>query len=161
MTPARLREGHDSIESLLRLPEGLEPGRYVVQCEALIRKNGKARAFICYTQELQWHPVVASVQAAGRKARFVPATRDGAAIAVYEFSWGGKALCMVKGRLLIWQKMQIDEQGNVSEYMLTDATNAEPWMLKRLDAGVRRMQFMPGLFEGKPVPMHYLEPAFN
>ena len=201
ITPARLREGPDSIESLLRLPEGLEPGRYVVQCEALIRKNGKARAFICYTQELQWQPVVASVQAAGRKARFIPATRDGAKVAVYmlvmvqidmtdrgplvlvvpnngvesaryglfytapqrfnEFSWGGKALCMVKGRELIWQKMQIDEQGNVSEYMLTDTTNAEPWMLGRLDAGVRRMRFMPGLFEGKPVPMLYVEPAFN
>jgi hypothetical protein len=201
ITPARLREGPDSIASLLRLPEGLEPGHYVVQCEALIRKNGKARAFICYTQELQWQPLVASVQAAGCKARFIPATRDGAKVAVYmlvmvqidmtdrgplvlvvpnngvdsaryglfytapqrfnEFSWGGKALCMVKGRVLIWQKMQIDEQGNVSEYMLTDTTNAEQWMLGRLDAGVRRMRFMPGLFEGKPVPMLYVEPAFN
>jgi hypothetical protein len=202
MAPARLKDGPDSIESLLRLPEGLEPGRYIVQCETQVRTNGKARQFICYAQQEQWLPAVAPVAAAGRKARFIPATRDGAKIQVYmlimvqiditdrgpkvltvpnngadsaryglfytapqrfnEFDWGGKSLCMVRaGSVLIWQKMHIDEQGNVSEYLLTDASNAAPWMISRLDAGVRRMEFMPGLFQGKPVPMFYIEPAFN
>lgn len=200
-TPARLREGPDSIESLLRLPEGLEQGRYIIQCEALVRENGNTRKFICYSAHEEWRPIVLAVAAAGRKAKFIPATRDGAPAQVYmllmvridvtdrgplvlalpnngveaqryglfyiapqrfnEFGWGYKDVGMEVGRVLIWQKMHIDEHGNVSQYVLMNASDTAPYFVERIEVGVRRMKFMPGLYEGKPVPMYYVEPAFN
>jgi len=75
--PARLTEGPDSIESHLRIPEGVPPGRYVVQCEAWLRRSGKVRTFLCYSAEKKHGPLVTAVALAGRQARFVAATRDG------------------------------------------------------------------------------------
>jgi hypothetical protein len=144
---------------------------------------------------------VNAVAAAGRRAKFVPATRGGKAAAVYmlvmvridvtageplvlavpnngveserygllytapqrfnEFTWGRKDLWSETGRVLIWQKMRIDEHGKVSEYHMTNASNAPAYLVEQIERGVKRMEFMPGLFEGKPVSMRYVEPAFN
>ena len=81
-TPARLTEGPDSIESKFRLPEDLKVGRYIVQCEAWLRRSGRVRTFLCYSTEQSQRILVSAVARAGRQARFVPATRDGKAAEV-------------------------------------------------------------------------------
>ena len=80
ITPARLIDGPDSIESQLRLPQDLTPGRYVVQCEAWIRRQGRIRAFICYSSDPEDRDLVNAVARAGRQSKFVSATQDGRTI---------------------------------------------------------------------------------
>ncbi len=200
-TPARLIEGAGSIESLLRLPEGLQPGRYVVQCEAWIRRRGRVRSFLCYATKEAHRPVVKAVSYAGRKARFVPATRDGKKEEVYmlvmvriditeqgplilvvpndgveagryglfytapqrfnEFVWCAPGRPIRTSDILMWQQMQIDEHGKVVEYKLENVAKVPEWFVGRIEAQVQRMDFMPGYFNGKPVPMHYVEPVLQ
>jgi len=35
------------------------------------------------------------------------------------------------------------------------------WLVKRIEAQMKRMEFMPGYFEGKPVEMFYTEPVYD
>jgi hypothetical protein len=83
-SPAQLREGEGSIESKLHVPNGLEPGRYDVYCEARVIENGTARNFVCYSPDgsSPWM-LVDAIRKAGRLARFVPATRNGKPAQVY------------------------------------------------------------------------------
>jgi hypothetical protein len=196
--PARLTEGPDSIESHLRIPEGLLPGRYVVQCEAWLRRNGKVRTFLCYSAEKTHGPLVAAVARAGRQARFVAAMRDGKPAEVSmqvmvriditsqgplvlavpnngveaerygllytapqrfnEFIWHGNHDPLKSSDILLWRKLRIDEQGKVIEYRLENVGNVPQWFVDGLAEQVERMEFMPGYYEGKPVPMAYIEP---
>lgn len=75
-TPARLSEGKRSIEALLRLPK-LEPGTYVVHCEAVVRKSGAIKHLTCYSENDLPKDLPRRVAASGRSARLIPATRDG------------------------------------------------------------------------------------
>lgn len=201
-TPARLVEGADSIESLLKLPESLEPGRYEVPCEAQIRSRGRARSFICYYKDNAPRALVKAVTLAGRQASYVPATREGVAVDVYmlvmlridttvrdplilavpnngveaarygllytapqrfnEFQWHGSELAGDSGRVLMWQKMHIDEYGKIVDYQVTNASNAPPYLVSRIENQIPRMDFMPGYTaDGKPVPMFYIEPVLD
>ena len=196
--PARLTEGPDSIESHLRIPEGVPPGRYVVQCEAWLRRSGKVRTFLCYSAEKKHGPLVTAVALAGRQARFVAATRDGKPAEVSmqvmvriditsqgplvlavpnngveaeryglfytapqrfnEFIWHGNHDPLKSSDILLWRKLRIDELGKVIEYRLENVGNVPQSFVDVLAGQVERMEFMPGYYEGKPVPMAYIEP---
>jgi len=198
-THARLTAGPHSIESLLRLPKWLQAGRYTVQCEACVRSSGRTRWFVCYSADEGQSALAKAVAAAGRRAKFVPATRAGVAVDVYmqvmvridstqreplilavpnngveaerygllysgpqrfnEFTW--MYLTLQPGRILLWQKMRIDEHGKVLEYVVTNVSDAPNLLVERIEEQVKRMEFMPGYFEGKPVPMSYVEPWFD
>ena len=82
LTPAGLTEGPHSIESLLRIPDGLELGRYEIHCEAWILTHGHVNRFICYYDK-GTPALLRAVARAGRAAKFVPATRDGKPAEVY------------------------------------------------------------------------------
>jgi hypothetical protein len=58
-------------------------------------------------------------------------------------------------------KMHIDEHGNVLENRVTNVSDAPEFFVERIKEQVQRMEFMPGYFEGKPVPMFYVEPVFD
>lgn len=200
-TPARLADGPDSLESRLRLPEDLPPGRYVVHCEALIRRNGHVDLFLCYMTDRPNRALVNAVVGAGRRAKFVPATRDGKSAAVYmvvmvridvtdqgplvlavpnngveserygllysapqrfnEFTWNPGQEPFRTGDVLLWQKMRIDEHGKVLEYQVTNPSGVSQYFVTRIERQIERMDFMPGYFEGKPVPMLYVEPILD
>jgi hypothetical protein len=199
-THARLTDGPDSIEKLLRLPDGLQAGRYVIQCEALVGKKGRTRRFVCFSTQGGQNALIKAVRQAGQRAKFEPATRAGKKVDVYmlvmvridtskseplilavpnngveagryglsysapqrfnEFIWNGKTW-MRSGRVLLWQKMRIDQDGKVVESAVTDASGAPDWLVKRVEAQMKRMEFMPGYFEGKPVEMFYAEPVYD
>ena len=160
LTHARLTEGPYSIETLLRLPKGLQPDRYVVQCEALVGRKGRTHRFTCYSAQERQRALIGAVRAAGRQAKFVPATRAGVTVDVYmlimvqidttqreplilavpnngveaarygllysapqrfnEFTWSAETWGRRSGRVLLWQKMQIDEEGKVLECVVTN-----------------------------------------
>jgi hypothetical protein len=63
--------------------------------------------------------------------------------------------------VLVWQEFWIDEHGNVTDSRLTNASGASGAVMKEVGKSARKMQFMPGFFEGKAVPMHYREPAYS
>lgn len=200
-TPARLTDGPDSIESQLRLPKDLLPGRYVIHCEGSIRKNGRVDIFLCYTNDKPNRALVNSVVRAARRARFVPATRDGRTAAVYmvvmvriditdqgplvlavpnngvdaerygllysapqrfnEFIWNASAPTHLENGILLWQKIRVDEYGRVLEYEVTNPSGVAQYFVTRIEQQIERMEFMPGYFEGKPVPMLYVEPVLH
>lgn len=196
-TPARLIDGADSIESRIRLPEGLQPGRYDIKCDAWVRRSGRVRSFLCYAPEEPLLPLANAVGFAGRGAMFAPATRDGKAAAVYmpvmvrieinnsgskvlavpnngveteryglfytapqrfnEFTWNARQRTFFSHRALLWMKLSIDEHGKLVDYLVTNVSNAPSYMVKRTELAIQRMEFMPGYFEGKPVPMFHVE----
>ena len=77
-----------------------------------------------------------------------------------EFSWGSAYEGAPPGTL-IWQELWIDEHGNVTKSQTTNASGARVKDVEAVRRSVENMQFMPGFFEGKPVPMRYVEPAFS
>ena len=205
-TPARLREGEYSIESLLKVPEGLEQRRYDVHCEVRVQMTGRPRSFSCYALDgTVPRSLIKAVSRAGMISRFVPATRDGEPVAIYmvlmvrvlvtgneslvlvlpnngtehglyglfyiapqrfnEFYWGTGLEPYFSSRrstpnVLVWQEFWIDEHGKVTKSRLTNTSNATRAVIKEVSDSAARMQFMPGFVEGKPVAMHYMEPAY-
>lgn len=200
-THARLTEGPGSIEGLLRLPKGLQADRYVVQCEAWVGRKGRTQRFACYSAHDGQDALVRAVKAAGRRAKFVPATRAGVTVDVYmlvmvridttqeeplilavpnngveadrygllysapqrfnEFTWHDDNWGWRPGRIPLWQKMRIDEYGKVLESRVINASGAPNLLVERIEEHAKRMKFMPGYFEGKPVEMFYTEPVFD
>jgi len=63
--------------------------------------------------------------------------------------------------VLVWQELWIDEHGKVTDSRLTNASGASVNVLRGVRESMQSMRFMPGFFEGKPVPMHYIEPAYS
>lgn len=83
-SPARLVVGDTSIEERLQIPRNLEPGRYAVHCEASIRRTGLPGVVYCYLMEGPApKSLIKSVTSAVRRARYVPAVRNGERIDVY------------------------------------------------------------------------------
>ena len=78
-----------------------------------------------------------------------------------EFVWNSRSLNGAPEGTLIWQDLWIDEHGNVTDSKVTNATGAPNVDVKAVRRSVENMQFMPGFFEGKPVPMRYREPAYS
>jgi hypothetical protein len=144
LTPARLTDGEYSIEQLVRLPKDLQPGHYEIHCQAAVRRQGRAQSLICYHPDKSLRHLVGAVAVAGRRARFVPATYDGATVDAF-------MLLMVR----------IDERGKILESQVTDASNASQILLEAIRKDVQRMYFLPGYFDGKPVPMSYVEPVLE
>jgi hypothetical protein len=199
--PARLVEGPKSIESLLRLPKDLQPGRYEIYCEAWVRRQGVSKSFTCYRNDDSPRTLLKAVGAAGRKAKFVPAMRDGVAVDVFmvvmvridvtaqgplvlvvpnngvererfgplytapqrfnEFMWDGHSGPYRGSRVLLWQKMRIDEHGKVLDCTVTKVADVPESFVRNIENQVRRMQFMPGYVDGKPTAMRYIEPVLD
>lgn len=205
-SPARLREDEESIESNLRVPDGLEYGRYDVHCEVQVLPNGLPFDVTCYALDSAVpEKLVDAIRRAGQRAKFVPAVRSGKPAQVYmvlmvrtligrgeplvlvlpnngvehrryglfyiapqrfnEFSWGPAyeylpSMGVKREDTLIWQEVWIDEHGNVTKSKITNASGASVKDVDAVRRSVEKMQFMPGFFEGKPVPMRYMEPAF-
>ena len=63
--------------------------------------------------------------------------------------------------VLVWEEYWIDEHGKVTDFRLTNASGASPAVLKAVGDSTARTQFIPGFFSGKPVAMHYIEPAYS
>ncbi|MDY6945240.1 MAG: hypothetical protein SXG53_05950 [Pseudomonadota bacterium] len=82
-TPARLTLGEDSIEELIRVPDGLALGQYKIFCEAIIAATGATQGFYCYSAAGTPVTLVNAAVRAGEKASFIPATLDGQKQAVY------------------------------------------------------------------------------
>jgi hypothetical protein len=83
-----------------------------------------------------------------------------------EFGWGtGEEVYFNSKRsspeVLIWEELWIDEHGTVTDFRLTNASGASIAVEKAVRDSVAKMQFMPGFHEGKPVAMHYIEPAYS
>jgi hypothetical protein len=77
-----------------------------------------------------------------------------------EFTWEGKTW-LKHGRVLLWQKMHIAADGQVLESQVTNSSDTPDWFVKRIEEQMKRMQFMPGYFQGKPVEMFYTEPVYD
>ena len=200
-SPARLREDEESIESGLRVPDGLEWGRYDVHCEVRVLSSGIPFDVTCYALDSAVpQKLVDAIRRAAQRAKFIPARRDGKPAQVYmvimvrtvigrgeplvlvlpnngvehkrlglfyiapqrfnEFSWGFAYEGSPPGTL-IWQELWIDEHGKVTKSQTTNASGARVKDVEAVRRSVANMQFMPGFFEGKPVPMRYVEPAFS
>ena len=201
-SPARLREDEESIESILRVPDGLEWGRYDVHCEVRVLSSGIPFDVTCYALDSAVpKKLVDAIRRAGQRAKFIPAMRNGIPAQVYmvimvrtvigrgeplvlvlpnngvehkryglfyiapqrfnEFSWGPAYEGAPSAGTLIWQELWIDEHGNVTKSQTTNASGARVKDVEAVRRSVENMQFMPGFFEGKPVPMRYVEPAFS
>jgi len=143
--PARLVVGQESIEELLDLPRDLPRGRYEVHCETLVGAHGNSLFAKCYSlTESAPRDLRLAVLAAIREARFVPAVRGGQAIAIHAV-----LMVVVDTRLAEPLILAVPNNGiEASRYGLL------------YTAHMRRMQFMPGYYEGKTVPMLHVEPWF-
>lgn len=205
-SPARLRDDEESIESKLRVPDGLEWGRYDVYCEVRVLPNGIPFTVYCYAVESAVpQKLVDAVRRASQRAKFIPAMRNGKPAQVYmvlmvrtvigrgeplvlalpnngvererfglfyiapqrfnEFSWGPSyqyvpSMGNERESALIWQELWIDEHGKVKNSKMTNASGAHLKDVEAVQRSVEKMEFMPGFFEGKPVAMRYVEPAF-
>jgi hypothetical protein len=84
-SPAQLPVGEDSIEELMRLPQGLTPGRYTIHCLSHVLRSGSIPRVFCYTseQEQASTDLINAVVTAAKRSRFIPATREGDAVEVY------------------------------------------------------------------------------
>ena len=75
--------------------------------------------------------------------------------------WGSSRSQDSRLDVLVWQELWIDEHGKVTDYRLVNASGASLNVVSKVRNSVTSMRFMPGFFEGKPVPMHYIEPAYS
>lgn len=77
-----------------------------------------------------------------------------------EFYWGRSLPARLYDRhTVVWQRLKIDEHGNVTEAAVTGLVGPQT-AIRVIEDQIRRMEFMPGFVNGKPVPMNYAEPAF-
>jgi len=76
------------------------------------------------------------------------------------FHWGRYGGGYINN-VLVWAELWIDEHGKITDYRLTNASGAPQRIEKQVRDSVTSMQFMPGFVEGKPVAMHYIEPAWS
>ena len=68
---------------------------------------------------------------------------------------------MREGEVLAWQRLRIDETGRVTEFSVTNASGAPQKYVDKVEKSIKKMQFMPGFVDRKPVPMMYIEPTFR
>jgi len=61
---------------------------------------------------------------------------------------------------LVWQELWVDEHGKVTSSKLKNESGAPRDIVEAIQRSVDNMQFMPGLVDGKPVAMRYLEPSW-
>lgn len=78
-----------------------------------------------------------------------------------EFTWNSGGLTSRAPGILVWQKIRVDEHGKVLEYEVTNPSGVAQFFITRIEHQIERMDFMPGYFEGKPVPMLYVEPVLD
>ena len=55
-------------------------------------------------------------------------------------------------------KLSIDEHGKIVAHEVINDSGAPSWMVDKVEEGIEHMEFLPGLFNGKPVPMEYVKP---
>jgi hypothetical protein len=78
-------------------------------------------------------------------------------------SWGippARYLGRRPDRFVLMQ-FQIDERGNVSDLSVRNLTHENVRTLRRIEEQAREYRFLPGYYEGRPVPMMYMEPSFS
>lgn len=59
---------------------------------------------------------------------------------------------------VVWMKLQIDERGVMTGCTLIDDWDAPDWWLRAVNTAAKRMTFIPGHHDGKPVPMQFVQP---
>jgi hypothetical protein len=59
---------------------------------------------------------------------------------------------------VVWMKLQIDEQGQMTSSTVINNTDAPAWWVDAVNDAAKQMTFIPGYHEGKPVPMQFVQP---
>ena len=59
---------------------------------------------------------------------------------------------------LVWMKLQIDEQGQMTSCSILNNSNAPDWWVDTVNEAAKQMTFIPGRHDGKPVPMQFVQP---
>ena len=77
---------------------------------------------------------------------------------VSEFGFSSRMLCK---DCVVWMRMEIDERGKVVSYHVDRAGNSNSSLYQELERQIECMEFIPGRYEGKPVPMMYVEPLYR
>ena len=57
-------------------------------------------------------------------------------------------------------KLSIDEHGKIVAHEVINDSGAPSWLVDKVEEGIEHMEFLPGLFNGKPVPMEYVKPIY-
>ena len=57
-------------------------------------------------------------------------------------------------------KLSIDEHGKIVAHEVINDSGAPSWMVDMVEEGIEHMEFLPGRFNGKPVPMEYVKPYY-
>lgn len=59
---------------------------------------------------------------------------------------------------VVWLKLQVDEQGQMTSCTIVNNTNAPAWWVDAVNDAAKQMTFIPGHHDGKPVPMQFVQP---
>lgn len=78
-----------------------------------------------------------------------------------EFSWDDEFTHRSPRVVWVWQRLVIDEHGALKDAVLGNVLGAPDPIVQQIPRSVLQMKFMPGLYEGKPVPMVFVDPAFR
>jgi hypothetical protein len=59
---------------------------------------------------------------------------------------------------VVWIELQIDEQGAMTKSKVINTAGAPQWWVDTVDEATKKMTFIPGYHDGKPVPMQFVQP---
>jgi hypothetical protein len=55
-------------------------------------------------------------------------------------------------------KLQIDEHGVMTDCTVINSSDAPDWWVDEVHRAAKKMTFIPGHNDGKPVPMQFVQP---
>jgi hypothetical protein len=76
-----------------------------------------------------------------------------------EFTWSDEFTHRSPRVVWVWERLVIDEHGALKDFVLGNYSGAPEPIVEEIRRSVSRMTFIPGFYQGKPVPMVLLEPA--
>ena len=59
---------------------------------------------------------------------------------------------------VVWIELQIDEHGAMTKSKVINTAGAPQWWVDTVDEAAKKMTFIPGYHDGKPVPMQFVQP---
>lgn len=59
---------------------------------------------------------------------------------------------------VVWLELQVDEHGGITKSKVFNTSNAPQWWVDTVDEAAKKMTFIPGYHDGKPVPMQFVQP---
>ncbi len=183
-SPAQMVTGKRSIEELLNIPEELKPGRYTLNCGVLIGTSGWVLFARCYPRvgsapsDLQ-----KAVMYAAKTSLFEPATRNGKRVEVFTTLTVKVDTTMSEPLILAVANDESDARkygplytapqrygGSRIKLRLRASVvwmrddrpwsplRAPQWWVDTVDEATKKMTFIPGYHDGKPVPMQFVQP---